>query len=235
MEGPPIGHIYRPKAQNRKGEQYESTIWWAKFYVNGKPVRRSTETNKITKGRALLKRWEGDPRLVDPGQDKTTIDQLAEDYLDDYRPNRRKSLGAAEDYVDRILAAFHRRRACTITTGEIRQYVKRMQMEGYANATIRRDLSALRRMYQLGQDADRLFRRPTIKKLEENNVRQGFTGDVEQLAITQHLPFVLAVMATYLARDEEGERAVEEVARLTYAYFDRLSRSSAYGRVISEK
>jgi hypothetical protein len=48
-------------------------------------------------------------------------------------------------------------------------------------------------------------------------------------------PFVMSVMITYLASNEEGERAVEEIARLAHAHFDRLSHSSAYGRVISEK
>jgi beta-lactamase class A len=46
---------------------------------------------------------------------------------------------------------------------------------------------------------------------------------------------VLCVMTTYLTHDEDGERAIEEVAKLAYAYFDRLSRASAYGRVISTK
>jgi beta-lactamase class A len=48
-------------------------------------------------------------------------------------------------------------------------------------------------------------------------------------------PFVMTVMTTYLENNEEGERAVKEVARMIYAYFDRLSRASAYGRSISEK
>jgi beta-lactamase class A len=48
-------------------------------------------------------------------------------------------------------------------------------------------------------------------------------------------PLVLSVMTTYLAHDDEGERAIEEVARLAYAYFSRLSRSSPFGRVISYK
>lgn len=48
-------------------------------------------------------------------------------------------------------------------------------------------------------------------------------------------PFIICVMTTYLARNEEGERAIEEVARLAYSYFDRLIRASPYGRVISEK
>jgi beta-lactamase class A len=48
-------------------------------------------------------------------------------------------------------------------------------------------------------------------------------------------PFIMSVATTYLARDEEGERAVQEVARLAYEHFNRLGRSSSYGRVTSLK
>ncbi len=48
-------------------------------------------------------------------------------------------------------------------------------------------------------------------------------------------PFSLSVMTTYNADDHAGERTIEEIARLAYAYFSRLSRSSSYGRIISEK
>jgi beta-lactamase class A len=44
--------------------------------------------------------------------------------------------------------------------------------------------------------------------------------------------FILSVMTTYLARDEDGEQAIEKVARLAFAYFDRIQRSSSYGRLI---
>jgi hypothetical protein len=50
----------------------------------------------------------------------------------------------------------------------------------------------------------------------------------------QSHPFILSVTTTYPAH-EEGKRSMEETARLTFSYFDRLSRSSAYGRVISVK
>lgn len=45
-------------------------------------------------------------------------------------------------------------------------------------------------------------------------------------------PFILCVMTTYLKHDEDGERAIEAIARLAYAYFDRLRRATAYGRLI---
>ncbi|MFB3922465.1 MAG: serine hydrolase [Terriglobia bacterium] len=45
-------------------------------------------------------------------------------------------------------------------------------------------------------------------------------------------PFILCVMTTYLKNNEDGERAIREVARLTYEYFERLARASEFGRVI---
>ena len=42
-------------------------------------------------------------------------------------------------------------------------------------------------------------------------------------------------MTTYLKNNQAGERTIQEVARLAYAYFDRLSRASDYGRVISDQ
>jgi beta-lactamase class A len=45
-------------------------------------------------------------------------------------------------------------------------------------------------------------------------------------------PIILCVMTTYLQNGSEGERAIEEVARLAYSYFSRLAKSSPYGRPI---
>ena len=37
-------------------------VWWAKYYVNRRAVRRSTRTAKETEARRLLKQWEGNPQ-----------------------------------------------------------------------------------------------------------------------------------------------------------------------------
>jgi beta-lactamase class A len=63
---------------------------------------------------------------------------------------------------------------------------------------------------------------------------EGVRCDTGLIDIPGH-PFIMSIATTYLARDDEGERAVEEVARLAYGYFMRLSRASSYGRVISYK
>ena len=63
---------------------------------------------------------------------------------------------------------------------------------------------------------------------------EGVRCDTGLIDIPGH-PFMMSITTTYDANGDEGERAVEDVARLAYEYFNRLSRSSSYGRVISFK
>lgn len=43
-------------------------------------------------------------------------------------------------------------------------------------------------------------------------------------------PFALSVMTTYLKNDDDGERAIHDIAAAAFSYFDRLAKSGAYGR-----
>jgi integrase len=202
-----VGYLYHPKVKRKDGTIYEDPVWWAKYYLDGRPVRRSTKTEKEGVARRQLRRWEGNPEEADPRRDRATVDELAPDYVDEYRINNRKTIKHAEIYVKRLLKTWGGRRAVTITTSEIRQLIKEMQAEGYANATINRHLAALKRMFNLAMQAEKISRRPHIPMLKENNVRKGFFGDREQLAVTEHLPFMLVVGAeaayTYGWRKEE--------------------------------
>lgn len=46
-------------------------------------------------------------------------------------------------------------------------------------------------------------------------------------------PYILCVMTTYLRRERDGEEAISNVSLAAWRMFDRLSRASDYGRVIS--
>ena len=46
-------------------------------------------------------------------------------------------------------------------------------------------------------------------------------------------PFVISVMSAYLRREKDGGDAIVRIATAAYQMFDRLSRSSQYGRVVS--
>lgn len=48
-------------------------------------------------------------------------------------------------------------------------------------------------------------------------------------------PYVAAVMTGYLRHDADGEATIAEISAAVYETFDRLARSSDYGRVISLK
>ncbi len=52
------------------------------------------------------------------------------------------------------------------------------------------------------------------------------------VVLAKNRPYILAVMTTLLQRDEDGERAIEEMSRAAYEYFSRLGVASSTGRLI---
>lgn len=166
-----------------------ASVWWAKYYVNGKAVRRSTGTAKETEARRLLKQWEGNPQAFPKTADRATFEDLCQDYLTDYRVNGKKSLERAMVNVQALKTFFlSYRRAVTITTSDVREFIAKRQKDAVSNATINRELAVLKRMFTLALQVEKLPRRPHIPMLEENNVRTGFFSEADCLALREALP-----------------------------------------------
>ncbi len=53
------------------------------------------------------------------------------------------------------------------------------------------------------------------------------------IVFTGKRPFVISVMTSYLRREGDGGDAITRISTAAYQMFDRLSRASEYGRVIS--
>jgi len=53
------------------------------------------------------------------------------------------------------------------------------------------------------------------------------------IVFLKNRPYVICVMTTYLANERAGEEAITRISRLAFDLFDRLSRASDLGRVIS--
>jgi len=189
-----MGSLFKPRKTMKGGEVWESKTYWAKYRLNGKVIRRNTKKDSETKAKRVLTLWEGNLHQADPRLEKVTIDELAKDYLNDYRLNHRRSIDQAKRYAERILKVFGGRKASTINAAEVKEYILLREKEGAAPATINRDLSALIRMFTLGKESGKVLVAPLIKKLKESNVRKGFMGEVEHLAITEHMPFWAKVM-----------------------------------------
>ena len=74
-------------------------VWWIKYYRNGKPFRESYKTTKKMVAERLLKRREGEiaqGKILGIQFEKVSFDDLAEEYIRDYKISQKKSIARAE-------------------------------------------------------------------------------------------------------------------------------------------
>lgn len=197
-------------------------VWWIKYYRNGKPYRESAKTVSETKAKKLLRKREGE--IVDgklPGVvfEKVRFDELAEDFITDYKINGRKSLVRAERSVKHLKTAFEGMRVPEITTPRIRKYIDGRLEAGAENATVNRELAALKRILNLGakQTPPKVDRLPFIPMLKENNVRKGFFEHGDFLTLRDALPEYLKGLVTFAYKT--GWR-VSEIENLQWSNVD---------------
>jgi integrase len=195
-------------------------VWWMKYYQNGRPIRESTETEKQTEAKRLLKLREGQVaqgKRVIPRAERLRFEDLAAGFLADYQINGKRSLDKANVSVKRLQKAFAGWRASRITTADVQRYAADRKAEGASNATINRELAALKRMMNLAIRAERLPSRPYISMLREDNVRKGFFEGEALLAVVRQLPSYLQPVTRFA--DMTGWRK-EEVLALTWRQVD---------------
>jgi len=197
-------------------------IWWIKYYRKGKCFRESSESSLKMVAKKFLDRREGEiAQGKIPGIlfDRVTFDELAEDFLRDYRINQKKSLNRAKKSVDHLKKVFEQNYVPEITTPKINIYIEQRLNAGAANATINRELAALKRMLNLGirQTPPIVDRMPYIPMLKENNVRTGFFEHGEFLALREALPEYLKGFVTFAYKS--GWR-VSEIINLKWLNVD---------------
>jgi integrase len=207
------GRVFRPKyappgmtyKQAREaGALRESSLWWIEFHYRGKRHREPTESsNRMDAVRLLKKRLgeSGQGKVISRDIERTTFEDLAAMLVNDYRANGRRSLDRAEDSIEHLRARMAGVRACDVTADRVTAYVAARREDGAANATINRELSALKRMLRLEEVAGKVVQRPIISLLRERNTRTGFFEEPEFRAVVNYLP--------------EDLRALFEVAYLT--------------------
>jgi integrase len=188
-----MGTIYRRKSKK---------VIWIKYYRNGKPYYESSHSRKEGVAKKLLQKREGEIAKGElPGIhfDKVRFDELAEDFLTDYRINGKRTVDKATCSVKYLREVFGGMRVTGITTAGIREYIDKRMKKGATNATINRELAALKRIFRLAYQCTppKIGQIPFIPMLKESNTRKGFFEHHEFLALREVLPDYLKSLVTF--------------------------------------
>jgi len=186
-----MGCIYR------RGKTY-----WIKYFRHGKQFAESTHTDKVEIAKRILKTREGEiseGKMPSVCFDRIGFDELIEDYLTDYRINGKRTVKRAERCAKFLLTEFQGMRAPEITTTAIKRYIEKRMNKNIANATINRELAAIKRAFNLGARCTppKVSRVPYIPMLKENNVRKGFIEHEAYLALREAMPEYLKPVLTF--------------------------------------
>src|SRR5229473_5670917 len=146
----------KPRRPNRRGQGWVHRrgrrVWWISYGFRGEVYRESSGSPNRTDAVKLLRRRLaeiGKGQLIGPDVERTRFADLERGLVDDYRINARRSAGRLETSLKHLRSFFALYRAVEITTDRITSYVVARQAEGAANATINRELAALKRMLTL--------------------------------------------------------------------------------------
>jgi integrase len=216
-----MGSLFRPKYRTADGTLKESTVWWLKYRASGRLVRESSETEKETEAKRLLRLREGaaeEGRAIVPRADKVTVGELLDELREEYTANARRSIKRLGFSIARLQPFFGHHRATRLTGADITRYQTQRQSEGAANATVNRELAALKRALSLALRAERIQRAPHIEMLREDNVRTGFFERQQFESVRKFLTEALRAVVTFAYIT--GWRVPSEVLTLQWRQVD---------------
>ena len=203
-------HHFQPKPSIATQQRYamgslykRGRIWWIKYYRNGKPIRATSRSRKLRDARALLRIREAATKSLnfsDMEPDRVRFEEIADDFLNDYRANNRKSFVWAQRRTEQHLKPFFAGlRVTEITTERVRAYRAKREAEGASNGSVNRELAALKRMFNLAAATTppKVIHVPYIPMLRESNVRKGFFEHSEYVALRRELPEHLKPILTF--------------------------------------
>ena len=174
----------------------------------------------------MLRAREGDVERgipIDRKVGRVTFHEAAEDMLNDYKANRKRTYVDAKRRIDKHLAPFFgNKRLSSLTASDIRAYVAKRLADTYlahparrakrrngmwqelpevrrpvSVGEINRELTILKRMFSLAIEAGKLHHKPHFAMLREDNVRVGFFEHEQYEAVLAHLPEGMRPVVTF--------------------------------------
>lgn len=171
----------RPRGTGSIFRWKNSTMYWIKYHVNGKPVRESTRSTKLDDAKRLLKVRLGDAEkgtLPTVNLRKVTVQEIVENLIMNYRANGHRSLPDLEaTWRLHLQPTFGHLTAAMVTTQKVDTYKAARLNKGAKKATVNRELAILKGAfyYALRSTPPKVQAVPYIPLLDErDNVRKGF-------------------------------------------------------------
>jgi integrase len=234
------GSIFRDK---------KSRFYWIAYMSGGKRRYESTRSTRKRDAQNLLTARLGDVQRglpVTPDVGKVTFDAAAEDLLNDYRTNGKRSLAVVARRIGKHLRPFFNglRRMASISTPDVRTYILQRQTANSvlvhrartvvlpdgteqqlleerrpaSDAEINRELALLKRMFNLAIQAGKLLHKPYVPMLREDNVRTGFFEPDMLASVLSRLPEPIRPVIRFAAIT--GWRIQSEVLPLEWRQVD---------------
>ena len=174
-------------------------IFWLKYYVNGRPIRESTRTGKLSEAKRMLderKRRAAVGLPIPRRADRIRYEEIAADLRRHYETTGSRNLREADTRLNALRPFFMNRRVVDIDGALVSRYVQARQVDGIANGTINRELEVLSKMLSLAYEHQKLLRMPVLHMLKEAEPRKGFFEPTQFDAVRRHLRPDLQVAVT---------------------------------------
>lgn len=197
---PKLGTIFQRKKRAPDGAYVVLPIWWIQYSRDGQQFRESAKTDNYNEAERMLKRRQGEivtGAFAGLEPERIRIAQLLEDELIDLKANGRRSYQSVEGGIRLHLKPFFGDiRVVEFRSTLVKSYTLKRKDERASNATINRELTALKRAFNLGYRAEPplVAKVPYIARLLERNVRTGFLEHDQYRKLRDALPDYLKLL-----------------------------------------
>ena len=182
------GRVYqRPDPNN---PELLLRVWWIDYHVDGRRYRESSNSRRKSDAVALLKRRMGEHatgQYVGADAKRLTFEELEVGIAASYQLKGHRSLGRLRAAFNHLRDHFEGWKATAITAPFLEQYATDRLQEA-ASATVKYELSLLRRAMRLAVKQGRLAMSPAFPEIEVHNARTGFFEQAEFDAVVRELP-----------------------------------------------
>ncbi len=186
------------------------SAWWISYYApkDGKsverrepamvedhgvprPARTKTEALRLLKKRRdeIGAHRVGARQFKGPEQERIDFTDLLAAMEKDYQTRRLASLPQLRSHLVHVRVFFDGYKALAVDADEVRRFIADRRKDGAAEASIQRELEAIRRAFSLAAEDRKLTFTPVIPTLNigETNARQGFVAGADFEALVSHL------------------------------------------------